>query len=994
METALIIYSQGDNIPTLVDLYENETIALQFNFSDIKDLKPRGSYSRTFRIPATQTNGKIFGFIQENTYQFASFNPKRKLNAIITVDTIPILEGNCQFKACYTSNGEVSEYEIVFFGNVVDFFKNIGDNDFKGYISTQLQTDYNYVVDYDNITTFNAETDIYLSLTDRGQNWVGNVNDENSRCINSTNKNVVAKAGELTPFVSARYIFNKIIELSGFQLGSNSTTLTTELDFMYIPWTSEAGQIQQGGGNPETAKFKLTGYGSTTTIDSSTFANETVNGSTYKVAHLPTLTINQDPGSNIAGNVYTVPFNGNYQIAVFLDIEVIPSFVGEEFLGSLGLRLLRTDSLGNKTFLSNQANITCYNFDTDGYQQGIINTPILVNTGDSTQFLNTGDTIEVVIDCVGSSLNALNAFAGDFRLNDITFQSQEISKPLYGNLIDWSANAPVMKCSEFMDSLFKMYNLVVIPNKVNQKEIDFIPFTEYISQGVSKDWTPLLDISKDITLTATTDYQARKNTWTYKESSDLFNMLYNTQGDRVYGRLELIDPQNDFATDEQNIELYFGSTPIVPIKATSYAIPKFVNEQYQYSAPNPRILYKTGETMNFNVYNDTTTGVNQVTAYMFSHYSDFLPDITSRDLNFGQETPLCEVSSIPYKTLYARYWNEYIENIYAPDARVLEAFFSLEFADIYNFNFNDKIFIKDSYWRILSISDYVVGTQDTVKVTLIKQVTAEPDCLLRPFSINSSGAVVFVDADDNPAIATQICCEVYNYNWIDGACFAFSRDSDGTGKPKSAQLTTEKTLSNPPQEKSGLIVTDNNFVGSGNDNSIVLGSGNRLDNGLDSVFVMGYNSNVLNGGATIGSAGAYVGEMQNGLIPVWGKGDFTNDTTSITLAAYGSTYINMPDDSVWLVKLRLMVGQVGALIDASVSGEYNLHIAQSGGTISLKNVTTIDETPIDIDGNFVIDLDVVGSTFAILVLLDNATSYPYNSINISGQLTYTQYHYE
>jgi hypothetical protein len=352
------------------------------------------------------------------------------------------------------------------------------------------------------------------------------------------------------------------------------------------------------------------------------------------------------------------------------------------------------------------------------------------------------------------------------------------------------------------------------------------------------------------------------------------------------------------------------------------------------------------------------------------------------------------VSSIPYKTLYGRYWNEYIENIYAPDARILEAFFSLEFADIYNFNFNDKIFIKDSYWRILSISDYVVGTQDTVKVTLIKQVTAEPDCLLRPSSITALGAVAFVDANGNPADATQVCCEVYNYNWIDGGCYAFSRDSDGSGKPKSAQLTTEKTLANPPQEKSGLIVTDNNFVGVGNDNSIVLGSGNRLDSGLDSVFVMGYNANVLNAGATIGSAGAYTGEMQNGLIPVWGKGDFTNNTTAISLAAYGSTYMKMPDDSVWLVKLRLMVGQVGAVIDASVSGEYNLHIVQSGGVLSLKNVTTIDETAIDIDGRFILDLDIIGSTFAILVTLEDATSYPYNSINISGQLTYTQYHYE
>ena len=162
METALIIYSQGDNVPTLVDLYENESISLQYNFTDIKDLRPRGSYSRTFRIPATPTNAKIFGFIQENTYQFANFNPKRKLNAIITVDTIPTLEGSIQFKAVYTQDGQNHEYEIVFFGNVIDFFKNIGDADFKNFIGVELQTNYPFVIQYDTIASINSETDVYL----------------------------------------------------------------------------------------------------------------------------------------------------------------------------------------------------------------------------------------------------------------------------------------------------------------------------------------------------------------------------------------------------------------------------------------------------------------------------------------------------------------------------------------------------------------------------------------------------------------------------------------------------------------------------------------------------------------------------------------------------------------------------------------------------------------------------------------------------------------
>jgi hypothetical protein len=990
METALIIYSQGDNVPTLVDLYENETIALQFNFSDIKDLKPRGSYSRTFRIPATQNNGQLFGFVQENTYQFADFNPKRKLNAIITVDTIPILEGSCQFKASYTSNGEVSEYEIVFFGNVIDFFKNIGDNDFKGYIAEQLQTDHNFIVSYDNIQLINDnETNIHLGLTDRGQNWVGNVDDANSRSINTTDINVVAKAGELTPFVSARYIFNKIISLSGFQLGSNSTTLTDELDYLFIPFVSEGAQIQQGGGNPETAKFLLEGYTPTETFVLGDLVNETIDGYTQQVYHLPALTESQDPGNNISGNIYTAPFSGSYSFYFYSAVKV-----NSNFEGILSMRLIKTDLSGNKTLLSTLGNLSFSTVDSNLNTVYIVDENVNGSIGNFSFFLQAGETIEPVYIPEQPYLSIWDTFTGTFTISSAVFQSSQISKPLYGNHIDWSANAPVMKCSEFIDSLFKMYNLVVVPNKVNNQIIDLIPFTEYISQGSAKDWTPLLDISKDITLTATTDYQARKNTWTYKASTDLFNSVYNSQGNRVYGRLELIDPQNDFATEEQKIELYFGPTPIVPIKGTSYAIPKFVNEQYQYTTPTPRILYKTGQNIQFNVYNEAG-GVNYILARQFSHYSDFVPTITSRDLNFGQETPLCAVESIPFKTLYARYWNEYIENIYAPDARVLEAFFSLEFADIYNFNFNDKIFIKDSYWRILSISDYVVGQTDSVKVTLIKQVTAQPDCLLTPVGITEGGAVIFHDFYDNPTSATQECCNIYNYNWIDGGCYAFSRDSGGTTKPKAPPLTTTKVDSAPPNTnvKGGLLSTPNNSIGVNNDNSVVLGSGNKVISGLDSVLVTGYNANVLNQGITTGSGGTYTGEMQSGMINIWGKGDFTNSSTAIPLLVNGRSQITMPDNSVWLVKLLISLGQVGSIIDASSTAEFNLHITQSGGTISLKNVTTIDENFVDIDGRFSVDLDITGSAFNPTITLLGGTSYPYNSINISAEIIYVQYYY-
>jgi hypothetical protein len=60
METALIIYTQGTNTPYVMDLYENEKLTLQYSFSDIKDLKAKATYSRTFRIPASTNNAQIF----------------------------------------------------------------------------------------------------------------------------------------------------------------------------------------------------------------------------------------------------------------------------------------------------------------------------------------------------------------------------------------------------------------------------------------------------------------------------------------------------------------------------------------------------------------------------------------------------------------------------------------------------------------------------------------------------------------------------------------------------------------------------------------------------------------------------------------------------------------------------------------------------------------------------------------------------------------------
>ena len=362
-------------------------------------------------------------------------------------------------------------------------------------------------------------------------------------------------------------------------------------------------------------------------------------------------------------------------------------------------------------------------------------------------------------------------------------------------------------------------------------------------------------------------------------------------------------------------------------------------------------------------------------------------------MNFGQEVSLQRIESQPWQTLYARYWNSYIADIYAPDARILEGFFALEFADIYQFKYNDKIFIKDSYWRILEISDYVVGMQDSVKVKLIKTVSATPDCLLHPANvINTNGTVPFLDSNDDPATATESCCNFYGYLWVSGNCFA--KVPDGKEKPLKAGNSNELLTTTPIKvaDATTLIATPNNTIDKSVLNTMVYGQKNVVERQVSNSLVGGTYAKAINAGVTIGGDGTYAGQYQSGILQLNGFGTWTNSTTAIDLLS-NRMAITMPDNSVWYIKLMIVASHAdGTGIDFGVTAEFNFNLQNSGG-ISVKNITLVDTYSAGISGDMEVDMNISGSTFNPVVYLKNS-SYPIADVNITAQLIYTQYHYE
>jgi hypothetical protein len=106
--------------------------------------------------------------------------------------------------------------------------------------------------------------------------------------------------------------------------------------------------------------------------------------------------------------------------------------------------------------------------------------------------------------------------------------------------------------------------------------------------------------------------------------------------------------------------------------------------------------------------------------------------------------------------------------------------FALTLNDVFTFQFSDKIWIIDSWWRVLEIQGYVVGEQDLTKVKLIRVLDIDNGCDLLPVSANLDQSLNWETPNGDPATITQECCLRFGYNWNIAKNDCFSQPNGGT----------------------------------------------------------------------------------------------------------------------------------------------------------------------------------------------------------------------
>jgi hypothetical protein len=757
MNEVILTLTDFDGNAATIDLYENEKMHLNYKFTDLTDFSSVGNYSREFRIPASKTNVDFFGAIFNVNFD-GWFDFRKKVEATLTVNTIPIASGHVQVKKLYWQSGKLFEFEVVFFGEVPNLARLLNEKKLRD-IESIVAGDLDYDLLHENVETPPNEHTI-LTLCDK---WNLTASNTEGQPVYSTT--VFGQptykplyVGHLTPSVSAYYLFDQILKDAGVQWAS--ANLFDILDNVYVPFVNGQYLDTNAGLNDNAS----------TLVTTSDIVESFVLGTTSFYPLYLDYVEYEDAGNNWSGGIFTAPFSTQYTFQIWTNGTFTIPFGG--------------GTTANLTFL-----VFVNNEYITGFAQQCIENTIGINQN-ITISLNQGDELKIYLDAVSASSFSDtvdidltgNGSSGIEDFSGTGIKLVSMSTSLIESTVQMEFNAPDMKQIDFITSIQKMFNLAFVPDRTLPNTLRIEPLVEYIGSGNTLDWTSKLDLSKDIAYYSTVDMQKAKFTFTYSEDGDYFNSVYKDNG-RIYGRYEVTENDfeviNEFATGEEKVELAFASTPSAPVENTDVVVPKFLNAEGQFVQPKPRILYYFADFF-VNMYDEVSGDVVQTAVKCLNNYSTMNASVGDSDLNFAPEIPIHTIIAPPYDNLYNRWWRNYYRELYDGQARIMEGMFALTLNDIFTFQWSDKIWIVDSWWRVLDIEGYVVGEQDVTKVKLIRLLDIDNDCDILPVSANLNQTLNWETPNGDPATVTEDCCRRFGYYWNSAKNNCFSIPNNGT----------------------------------------------------------------------------------------------------------------------------------------------------------------------------------------------------------------------
>jgi hypothetical protein len=298
---------------------------------------------------------------------------------------------------------------------------------------------------------------------------------------------------------------------------------------------------------------------------------------------------------------------------------------------------------------------------------------------------------------------------------------------------------------DFITSVNRYFNFVCVPDPIKPNTIIVEPMIDYIGKGETLDWTEKVDFDSPISLTPTTSYINGTYFYNFRLDQDFANQQYNISNNRIFGTYEL-QLNQDYKDARTNFDLIFSSPVDVAlnnsnlpnITISNFAAVKSkegqdgsVLQQFQPYKILPRIIFRglvlpndnwgldspTNQTWWAETYQlDRWQETNRFTTYPFS-YTGF-----SHYINWNAEDTFDpNESTFPtQQDMYDIYYYDYISDLLSPENKILNCKIYLKPYEIANLRFDEKIRVRNSYFRINKIGNFDLTSPTMADVELIK----------------------------------------------------------------------------------------------------------------------------------------------------------------------------------------------------------------------------------------------------------------------------------
>jgi hypothetical protein len=901
----IIVEVNGEN--RYLDTYKYEPITLTYNVADIQDISKRNSsFSRTITLPETQNNRDVFNNISDLAAD-STFNPNLKSKAWILVDTIEIFKGYIQLKSVTLSDTLENKYEVVIFADNDTFFTRLGER----YIEELNYSDLNHIYGTTSIIdswTSGQELGYFYPFIDYGQGWTIDMISPGGTFLSATNSFV--NYNEMFPATYVKTIWDKIFNESGFyyqseflnsqkfrdllvpfngssfnngptysltrifQAFQDSTTFSTWSGFTYSGAFTTLGYTDANDQfNPNAELFERS---SSTTL---AFTNEINNDN-----------INTDPNNlwDTTNFVYThVGGIFSERFTTAMDVVLINSIWTPNLVLEVKFYRQNNPSTGlqDSTWASGAGfSFGAYNINAFGVANNgqaylingqyagtrtlrfIMSSPWLDGSTLQRTPLANGEKVRVVLKIrwsngdqtylppIGEQVAAIST---GYILNEVA------EGLILGQEIEYFNSIPKkIKQKDFVTSIIKMFNLYIEPSKEYDNTLIIEPREDYYASGQIKDWTEKIDLNVDIQQQILADIQNRQVLFTYKDDKDRLNTLYKSTYNEIYGQY-IYDSENEFSKGQKVIDVIFSPTPVALVPGSiNFPIPRIVKDDVNYNQlpggridPNIRIVrrYNDGNDNGLlpfdNEFDNWGFQGLSFSSYPYvGHYDN--PYTPTDDINWGQlKEQYFPSTVVTDDNLVNNYWIKFLDETMDRNSRIITVEMYLTPVDIYNFRFNDSIYLffngSGHYYKVNKISNYDPGVIKTCQVELIKSSDRpkfkrtikkyqKPTSVLQTFSTN----VINLRPNNTVVSAGSITTGTDN----------FIRGNDIISNGSNNIILSKNVLSNGDDNniynatKSIIVNGDTNVVGENSIRLIINGDSNKISDNNDTINISGSNN--------------------------------------------------------------------------------------------------------------------------------------------------------